>query len=150
MGIIKGKDIVNNSITEDKLSIDVQAKLLQHAKVQNLDLSTEGATGTLSFDGLTLRATNSLGTFLYLTLYSETPIVADVIRTAFTTAASTGSSQRNDGVTIDSTGLQLTPLTQGATIKAQIEIVTQDGRMYNGWLGSNIDLTRCWGYVEKI
>lgn len=147
-GILKGKDIVDGTITETKLSAEVNEKLLKHAKVTGLDLSADGATGSLSFDGLTIEVTNDSGTFLYITLYSETPIVVDIIRTAFTTSGT--STQRNDNQTIDSSGLQLTPLTQGATVKVQIELITEDGSLYNGWLGSNLDLSKCWGYVEKI
>lgn len=147
-GIIKGKDIVDGSISEGKLSADVQDKLIRHAKVTGIDLSQDGATGSLSFDGLRIQATNDSGTFLYLTLYADEAFTADVIRTAHTSSG--GSTQRNDGVTIGPDGLQLTPLTQGSTIKAQIEIISTDGRVYNGWLGSNLNLTRCWGYVEKM
>lgn len=147
-GIVKGKDIVDETIEEVKLSTNVKSKLLQHAKITDQNLSTDGATGELSFDGLTIRVTNDSSTFLYLTLFSETPITADIIRTAFTTSGT--STQRNDGQVIDSSGLQLTPLTQGATVKAQIELITENGDLYNGWLGSNIDLSRCWAYVEKI
>lgn len=147
--IIRVRDGVNDT---DAATLGQVKNLISNniisAKITNQNLSTEGATGQLSYDGLTIQATNDSGTFLYLTLFSETSITADVIRTVFTTSGT--STQRNDNVTIDSTGLQLTPLTQGATVKAQIEIIVSDGRIYNGWLGSNLDLSRCWGYVEKI
>lgn len=50
-GIINGKDVVDGTISEVKLTTEVKTKLLQHAKITDQDLSADGATGELNLDG---------------------------------------------------------------------------------------------------
>lgn len=147
-GIINGKDIQDGTIILEKLSTNLQNQLIPHNKVTSINLSTDGSSGSLTFDGITGTVTNTDGTFLTIAFTSSTELTnVDMVRTVY--ANSGNSSQRLDGQTLGSTPISFPPLTIGANLKVEIEIIIEN-TIYNIVAGGTVDLSRCWGYVEKI
>lgn len=152
MGIIKGKDIVESTITENKLESTLQEKLLNHAKILGVDLSEKGFSGSLTFDDITVTVTNN-GDFLnaVFTCTEELPDCL-FIRTIY---SGTGSGSQNMIATINSEGTQFTDLTTGANPRVEFEIASPSrNAIYHlhcmADASSGSGLTNCNAYVEKM
>lgn len=114
-GIIKGKDIVDETINEVKLSAELKGQLLPHAKITGADLSASGATVSRTFDGITATATNN-GTFFNLTFTSETEY-ENVLMTRMI-----GNTATAQVVTLGATPVSFPDLTTGANARIEFTI----------------------------
>lgn len=155
-GTIKGKDIRDTSIGLDKLAEDVKSVLLPHSHVTGLDLSGNGATGSLTFDSITgTVTTHTQDTFVSMEFTSNKEYTGvELVRTVY--GSNGNSSQRLTNQTLGESAISFPDLTYGANPKIEIEIIipfiqdTQEAAIYSIVAGGPPNLSNCWGYVEKI
>lgn len=142
-GVILGKDIRDESIGLEKLDSEVISYLIPHAKVTNQNLSDIGATGSLTYDGITGSVQNTDGTFLSMSFTSTTEYASvNIVRTVYATSGNV--TQRLDNVALGATPITLTPLTIGANVRVEIElIINETGDIYTIIAGAPADLTTC-------
>lgn len=150
MSVIKGKDIIDESITINKLSQEVQVELVEHVKVIAADLSTVGATVSRTFDGITATATNN-GDFFKLEFTSENEYT-NVLMVRTVNASST-----NQVVTLGSTPVSFPDLTTGAVSRVEFTISIPDTNVLyhiNAIANANSDAsvawTNCSAVVQKL
>lgn len=149
-GIVKGKDIIDSTIDEVKLSTDLQGRLVPHAKVVGRDLSTVGAEASATFDGITATATNN-GDFFNL-VFTSINTYTDVLIVRTINGSST-----NQVVTLGTTPVSFPDLTTGSNSRVEFMISIQEtDSIYhiNAIANANSDPSIAWNncsaYVEKM
>lgn len=150
MSVIKGKDIIDSTINESKLSTELQGRLVPHAKVVGVNLSTGGATSSATFDGITATATNN-GAFFNLEFTSENEYEnVLMVRTV-------NGSSTNQVVTLGSTAVSFPNLTTGANSRVEFLFsIPATNAIYhldaiaNANSDSSIAWNNCSAYVEKM